>query len=384
MILVDDLHFGYGEPSGLFAGLSWRVAPGETWAIVGPSGCGKTTLLALIAGLRRPARGRLLVEGQSVHGPRPSTGLILQDYGLLPWARTWENAALGLRIRGVPGRQARAVAEKWLERLGLAGLAERYPAELSGGQRQRVAIARALATAPDLLLMDEPFASLDAFTREELQDQLRDISAARALTRILVTHDVAEAVYLGDRILVLGPLPQVHPTVVDNPEAREIDWRRQPAFYERCAQIRAAVRPADHPVAVSPRTLPPLDVEPLQGRRPGGRPDSPGPVATREGDRPNPPAPFPSREGDRPNPPALFPSREGDRPNPPAPFPSREGGVRSPRSAADPLRNGGPGGRPDSPGPVATREGDRPNPPAPFPSREGGVRSPRSAADPLR
>lgn len=242
MIDVQAVDFAYESGRPLLRQFSWSVGRGEAWAIVGPSGCGKTSLLYLLAGLRRPTAGQVLIDGRPIAGPRSATGLILQDYGLLPWARVWENAALGLRIRGEPAARARAAADGWLVRLGLADYVDRYPAELSGGQRQRVAIARALASNPDLLLMDEPFASLDAFTREELQDLLRDLRLTRDLTMVVVTHDIAEAVYLADRILVLHRPPHEGGRTFANPGAGANGWRDHPDFYHRCAAIRAAVR----------------------------------------------------------------------------------------------------------------------------------------------
>lgn len=242
MIEVRAVDFAYESGRPLLRQFSWSVERGETWAIVGPSGCGKTTLLYLLAGLRRPMTGKVTIDGRPIAGPRSSTGLILQDYGLLPWARVWENAALGPRIRGEPPARARAAAEVWLTRVGLADYVDRYPAELSGGQRQRVAIARALANDPDLLLMDEPFASLDAFTREELQESLRHLRSTRELTMVVVTHDIAEATYLADRILVLGRPPHKGGRTFANPGAGADGWRDHPDFYQRCAAIRAAVR----------------------------------------------------------------------------------------------------------------------------------------------
>ena len=242
MIDVRAVDFAYESGRPLLRRFSWSVARGEIWAIVGPSGCGKTTLLYLIAGLRQPSAGQVTIDGRPIAGPRAATGLILQDYGLLPWARVWENAALGRRIRGEAVARARAVAEEWLARVGLGDYLDRYPAELSGGQRQRVAIARALANDPDLLLMDEPFASLDAFTREELQELLRHLRATRELTMVVVTHDIAEAVYLADRILVLGSPPHEAGRTFVNPGAGTAGWRDHSAFYQCCAEIRAAVR----------------------------------------------------------------------------------------------------------------------------------------------
>ncbi len=179
MIVLDTLTYAHAQGNPIFEDYSWKVDQGEAWAVLGPSGCGKTTLLYLLAGLRFPARGRLLIGGQPLSRPRPHTGLILQDYGLLPWATVRQNAELGLRIRSFYGPDGKHSPEDlhpdlevdpWLERLGLLPVADKYPGQISGGQRQRTAIARTLALKPDLLLMDEPFSSLDAPTRESLQN----------------------------------------------------------------------------------------------------------------------------------------------------------------------------------------------------------------------
>lgn len=181
MIEIDRIHFSYPHKPRLFDGFQWTVQQGQSWAVLGPSGCGKTTLLYLLSGLQFPSSGQVRVDGQPITRPRPQTGLILQDFGLLPWNTVLDNVRLGLRIRrfyGPDGTHAPSnlsdvtdgQAHAWLERLGLAGLESQYPGQLSGGQRQRVAIARTLVLQPDLLLMDEPFSSLDAPTRLGLRE----------------------------------------------------------------------------------------------------------------------------------------------------------------------------------------------------------------------
>jgi NitT/TauT family transport system ATP-binding protein len=221
--------------------------------VVGPSGCGKSTLLYLLAGLRRPTGGEIRVGGVHLVRPRPRTGLILQDYGLLPWATVAQNAALGLRVRrfyGPDGRHApegerledAEVARRvdfWLGRLGIGGLAGKYPSQISGGQRQRAAIARTLAMNPDLLLMDEPFSSLDALTREDLERLTLELQAETGLATIIVTHNIEEAVYLGHRLLLLLQPPHRVPVVVENPDAGDPDYRQRPAFQARCNEVRA-------------------------------------------------------------------------------------------------------------------------------------------------
>lgn len=207
---------------------------GSTLAVVGPSGCGKTTLLSMIAGLLRPTSGQLAVAGVPAEPRRPGTALIMQDYGLLPWKSVRQNAALGLQIRGLPVDRA----DQALTEVGLAELASRWPHQLSGGQRQRVAIARSLALEPDLLLMDEPFSALDALSREEMQDLLLRIWQRRRTTMVIVTHSIAEAVYLGQQILVLSPRPG---RLVGHFENGAVGDRRGREFHENINAVRDAL-----------------------------------------------------------------------------------------------------------------------------------------------
>lgn len=252
MIQIQDLTFAYPDQPPLFKGLSWQTTVDSTWSVIGPSGCGKSTLLYLLAGLRQPTAGEIWISGQRLVRPRPRTGLILQDYGLLPWATVAQNAALGLRVRrfyGPDGRHAPAGVriqsqeiarrvEFWLERLGIADLRDQYPAQISGGQRQRTAIARTLATNPDLLLMDEPFSSLDALTREDLERLTLELRAETGVATIVVTHNIEEAVYLGQRLLLLRHPPHREPVILDNPAAGQLDYRQQAGFQARCNQVR--------------------------------------------------------------------------------------------------------------------------------------------------
>ncbi|MBN1660326.1 MAG: ATP-binding cassette domain-containing protein, partial [Anaerolineae bacterium] len=247
-----QLPFASPPPPPLFHGFDWQVGAGEAWAVIGRSGSGKSTLLYLLAGLRQPAGGEILVGGKRLVRPRPRTGLILQDYGLLPWATVAQNAALGLRMRrfyGPDGRHApegerlpRAEVERrvdfWLCRLGIEALAAKYPAQISGGQRQRAAIARTLAMNPDLLLMDEPFSSLDALTREDLERLTLELQGETGLATVIVTHNIEEAVYLGRRLLVLRHPPHEVPLIVDNPAAGRPDYRHDPGFQARCNEVR--------------------------------------------------------------------------------------------------------------------------------------------------
>ncbi len=243
MIDIQNLYFGYqtDDRAPLFRAFDWHVARGDDWTLLGPSGCGKTTLLRLLAGLLQPTNGSIHIDGAPLTRPRPKTGLILQNYGLLPWANVWQNVALGMRIRRFyggddihtpPGEdppsraEVRETVEGWLERLGLSNLRRQFPGQLSGGQKQRVAIARTLALQPDLLLMDEPFGSLDAPTREGLQDLILSLRREINMTTIIVTHAIDEAAILGQKVMVLGQPPQESPHIVDNPASGALHYRK--------------------------------------------------------------------------------------------------------------------------------------------------------------
>lgn len=218
----------------VFDGFDFEVAAGETLALVGPSGCGKSTLLELIAGLSEPDRGRIEVEGRSGEDERLShCALMPQTDCLLPWYSAIDNAALALTNRGVSRREARAEAAPLFARFGLAGFEQSHPRELSGGMRQRVAFLRTLLSGKDVLLLDEPFASLDAITRAELQEWLKPSLADRGYTVVLVTHDVEEALYLADRVAVLSKRPGRLLELVDSPSSDLVGRSEQvtaPAF----------------------------------------------------------------------------------------------------------------------------------------------------------
>ncbi|MFC2042646.1 ABC transporter ATP-binding protein [Chloroflexota bacterium] len=234
MILLEHLSYTYPKGTTVFQDFTWRVEHGEAWAVLGPSGCGKTTLLYLLAGLRFPTSGKIFIDERPITRPRPHTGLILQDYGLLPWATVRKNAELGLQIRrfyGPDGKHApdniqlATNVDPWLERLGLSPIQDQFPQKISGGQRQRTAIARTLALEPDLLLMDEPFSSLDAPTRESLQNVTMELWQEQNLTLVLVTHAIEEAAVLGQKILLLGHPPNSSTVILDNLGAARPSFR---------------------------------------------------------------------------------------------------------------------------------------------------------------
>lgn len=249
MITVSNLSFHYRQP--IFEHFDWRVERGETWAVLGPSGCGKSTLLMLLAGLKLPLGGEIVIGGEPIRRPRPQTGLILQDYGLLPWATVRENVTLGLKLRSFYGadgihapRDRVAVKDVhfWLERLGLTAVASHYPAQLSGGQRQRTAIARTLLLEPDVLLMDEPFSSLDAPTREGLQTLTLELAAEQGLTLVIVTHAIEEAALLGRKILLLNEPPNRLARIIENPNAGRVDYQPGAEYAALCHFLRESLR----------------------------------------------------------------------------------------------------------------------------------------------
>ena len=251
MIRIRSIDFVYPNLSPLFENFSLEITRGETWTILGPSGCGKTTLLYLLAGLRFPAKGTIEIDGEQLTRPRPLSGLILQDYGLLPWSTVRENVELGLRLRKFYGEdgthapvnfQPKNSVAYWLGRLGIDDVADQYPSQLSGGQRQRTAIARTLALEPDLLLMDEPFSSLDAVTREDLQNLTLSLCAENRLTLVIVTHSIEEAVVLGKKMLLLDTAPITAPRVFENPTAGKENHRESKAYQELCNQLRRGMQ----------------------------------------------------------------------------------------------------------------------------------------------
>jgi NitT/TauT family transport system ATP-binding protein len=198
-----------GGRTEAIAGVSFEVAAGEFVCLVGPSGCGKTTLLRCLAGLLAPSAGEVRLAGTPVRRPPPQMGFVSQDYtnSMLPWLRVDKNVTFPLRHKGIGARRRAELAAEALRVVGLSEFARHYPWQLSGGMQQRVAIARALAYQPEILLMDEPFASVDAQTRGELEDLLLDVWARYRVTTVFVTHDIDESVYLADRVIVLSRRP---------------------------------------------------------------------------------------------------------------------------------------------------------------------------------
>lgn len=221
--------------------VDWQIARGEVHSLVGRSGCGKTTLLKLAAGLLLPDGGRITVDGQALRKPGSQLGFVFQAPTLLEWKTVVDNVLLPVTLQRTPLLADRARAEELLALMGLSGLGRRFPTELSGGQQSRVAIARALLLAPTLLLLDEPFAALDAITREELQDDFLRICRLAQTTVFFVTHDISEAVYLADRVAVMADGKITADLVVDLPWPRQRALRYGAPFNAVCAQVREAM-----------------------------------------------------------------------------------------------------------------------------------------------
>ncbi|MDX6317559.1 MAG: NitT/TauT family transport system ATP-binding protein [Nocardioidaceae bacterium] len=232
---VNKAYVVDGESRVAVADISFEVFPGEFVCVVGPSGAGKTTLLRCLSGLMPPTSGETLFEGQAIDRVPEKLSVVFQDYSrsLFPWSKVARNVELPLKVEGVGKDERRARVEEMLAAVGLAGAGDRYPWQLSGGMQQRVAIARALAFRPELLLMDEPFASVDAQTRFELEDMILKIRDDFGVTVVLVTHDIDEAVYLADRVVVLSKAPSTVQKLVDVPLERprnQVRTRNDPEF----------------------------------------------------------------------------------------------------------------------------------------------------------
>ncbi|MCW2902705.1 MAG: transporter [Streptosporangiaceae bacterium] len=252
MLEVVRLSHVYGGGSGEHVALhdvSLKVGGGELVSIVGTSGCGKSTLLRAIAGLVQPTSGEILLDGVPATGVPDNLAVVFQDYSrsLLPWMSVRGNVMFPLRRRGLDRTARREAALEALDAVGLDGASDKYPWQLSGGMQQRVAIARALAYRPSLLLMDEPFGSVDAQTREDLEDLVLKVRGLNEMTILLVTHDIDESVYVGDRVVVMSPSPGriVADLPIDLPSPRDqIATREQPGFVHLRAEVGRLVRGA--------------------------------------------------------------------------------------------------------------------------------------------
>lgn len=244
MIVVEGVSRGYDEVDGwVLRSVSFEVPDGCTLSIIGPSGCGKTTLLYLMAGLLEPTEGRISITAcaKTSRNESGKPAIVFQDFGLFPWKTVFDNIVLGMRMTGTDRRKAAETARRLMNELGIGELGERYPVQLSGGQKQRVAIARALALQPEVLLLDEPFSSLDAITREHLQNLVKDLWRTHRLSYVLVTHSVEEAVFMGQTVLVLQGRPATVAHRIENPLFDTPDFRMHPAFFETVRMVRRAL-----------------------------------------------------------------------------------------------------------------------------------------------
>jgi NitT/TauT family transport system ATP-binding protein len=248
MIQIDSVKYTYQSGPPVFDSFDWFVDRSDSWVILGPSGCGKTTLLYLMAGLLFPHSGTVKIDGKTLDRPRPQSGLILQDYGLLPWSTVKQNVELGLNVRSFYGpdgkhaptnHQQAPDVDHWLDRLQLTPHESKFPGQLSGGQRQRTAIARTLVLNPDLLLMDEPFSSLDAPTREGLQLLTLELVQEEKITLVLVTHSIEEAAFVGKKILLLGKPPNNQAVIIENFSSGSAEFRDTDKYHHLCRTLRS-------------------------------------------------------------------------------------------------------------------------------------------------
>ncbi len=235
---LQALRFAYATGGEVVRGVSLDIAPGSVHCLIGRSGCGKTSVLKLAAGLLTPQHGQVLCHGQGVNGPRADMGFVFQRPTLLEWLNVMDNVLLPISLQRQVRSSDRDQAAHLLNRMGLGAQAKHNPLALSGGQQSRVALARALMGEPTILCMDEPFAALDAITREELQHDLLGLCAQQGTTVLFVTHDMAEAVYLGDEVSVMHQGQMVHTIRIELPRPRPHGLRHTAEFNAVCAQLR--------------------------------------------------------------------------------------------------------------------------------------------------
>lgn len=223
--------------------VSFEIAPGEFVTLVGPSGCGKSTLVRIFAGLLPPTTGEARLDGVPIREPSPAIGLMFQSANLMPWRTVLENISLPLELAGVSQREQRMAVEDLLPVLGLDGFARAYPGELSGGMAQRAALGRVLVQRPEVLLLDEPFGALDALTREKVSMDLLRIWASYRQTVLMVTHDIHEAIFLSDRVLVMSHRPGkiIGDVAVDLPRPRSLEHTYDSAFVDVVRQVRSII-----------------------------------------------------------------------------------------------------------------------------------------------
>ena len=245
VISLEHVSAAYQTETGtlpVLSNIDLQIPEGGTCALIGPSGCGKSTLLKIAAGILPHGAGRVLFRGSPLHPAKHIIGFMPQNYGLLPWKTARDNILLGCRIKGELNEERERALLALCERLRIEALLDRYPHELSGGQQQRVSLARVFLLAPDILLMDEPFSALDAITREEMQEVFLDLWRSQSVTTLLVTHYVEEALYLGERIVLMPRCAKDGIEVLHNPLAGDKEKRMRQAFFAESCALREQIR----------------------------------------------------------------------------------------------------------------------------------------------
>ena len=250
MFQLQDVVLQYDRPEGgiltVLDHINLHIAPGERWAVIGPSGCGKSSMLHVLAGLQTVTSGSVQYQGAAHTKPHGEISVILQEYGLFPWKTVEQNVGLPLELQKVPKKEIKTRVNEMLAQLKLSEHGRKYPSELSGGQRQRVAIARALIAQPKALLMDEPFSALDALTRETMQNIVLELCERQNLTLVMVTHNIEEAIFLGQKIAVFSDNSGRISHIADNGHSGEVSYRGTEEFYRHCSLLRSWIGGGDN------------------------------------------------------------------------------------------------------------------------------------------
>ncbi|MBO5139621.1 MAG: ABC transporter ATP-binding protein [Peptococcaceae bacterium] len=250
MFQLQDVVLQYDRPEGdiltVLDHINLYIAPGERWAVIGPSGCGKSSMLHVLAGLQTVTSGSVQYQGAAHTKPHGGISVILQEYGLFPWKTVEQNVGLPLELQKVPKKEIKTRVNEMLAQLKLSEHGRKYPSELSGGQRQRVAIARALIAQPKVLLMDEPFSALDALTRETMQNIVLELCERQNLTLVMVTHNIEEAIFLGQKIAVFSDHSGRISHIADNGHSGEVSYRGTEEFYRHCSLLRSWIGGGDN------------------------------------------------------------------------------------------------------------------------------------------
>jgi NitT/TauT family transport system ATP-binding protein len=245
-LMIDNVTYGYGNEKNIITDTTWRINEGEFHSLVGRSGCGKTTFLKIASGLLQPRHGTVYINGTKVLQPRTDVGYVFQAPTLLEWKKVIDNVLLPIRLKRKPTKEEIERAESLLELMKLADYQHHYPTQLSGGQQSRIAIARALVKNPSMLFLDEPFAALDAITREELQEDLLRLCQLHQTTVLFITHDISEAVYLSNRVGVMEKGQMIHDLKIDLPSPRTIESKYSTAFNKLCLRLRHVMSGEGH------------------------------------------------------------------------------------------------------------------------------------------